>query len=839
MASTVSSANNNEPGPRAMVLVRQWSIIAACVTAWVAVLLLAWHWILPSHQRDIIENGWRLTRYLQAEAEREGPEHLQSMLVVLEQANPELLYATVQDRELVSIAHSNPARIGMQFPDPDSAACLRDGRTVEKLYIRDAQLPSSPFHGQRAIDLELPIRRNGAIVGLISTGWSLDRMERVLHQRMALLAGVSAVWLGVVAVAVWMMLRSVRHVRAARDQLIASEAQARRSEAQLRTAIDAMPFAVWTLRRDGSYGIQNRIAAEWWGRLTDGRPEQRALDERTLAIWAENNAKAWTGGLVDRESLIRTTAGERVIRDIVVPTRTDGDIDGLLGISLDLTEQRQVERQARQSEARFVAALRVAPDAIVLTRQRDGMILDVNAGFERISGWPRDQAIGRTVIELGFFPDSAARGQIHQRLEEAGGALPSEETRIPMRDGRVIDLLIAYCVIRDDEEPLLLSVSRDISDFKRTTDDLRRSHRFNQAILDASNALIVVMDPDSRIVSFNAGAEHLLGWPAAEVVGKPWELFVPHNQRAEVRRHIANSRVSRGAQVYEHEVMDRSGRRFWVAWASTAVIGTDPDKVELVVANGIDMTALHRSLEAAFASERDAVIGRMAGRVAHEVNNPLEAIKALIEPLKKRSEAAPKVLEGLDVIDRQVDRIAKLVRALLGLVRQRSVHRTVVKPSEIMTMVGDLFQPRFSQAGKTLNLEVPGDLPLATIDADQVQQVVINLLENALAAIPHGGSVWMRAVADGPWLEITVDDDGPGLAGDAERLFQPFVTTKPNGTGLGLSVARTICEAHQGIITGENRSPHGARFHLRLRTDLPKEPGQPGQASVSGGEVQV
>lgn len=221
---------------------------------------------------------------------------------------------------------------------------------------------------------------------------------------------------------------------------------------------------------------------------------------------------------------------------------------------------------------------------------------------------------------------------------------------------------------------------------------------------------------------------------------------------------------------------------------------------------------------ALFAAQNDAVLGRMAGRVAHEVNNPLEAIKIYIEPLRKRVQDRPEVDHGLEVIDQQVDRIARLVRGLLSFVRQRTLHRSSAQAGEVIQTVADLLQPRFAKAHKRLDVIVPV-LPCAGgIDVDGVQQVLINLLENALVAVPAGGWVRLEASCTGDgWLRIEVSDNGPGLGDDPEALFQPFVTTKAEGSGLGLTVARQICEAHGGWLKGTNRPGGGAVFDVALR----------------------
>jgi signal transduction histidine kinase len=231
-----------------------------------------------------------------------------------------------------------------------------------------------------------------------------------------------------------------------------------------------------------------------------------------------------------------------------------------------------------------------------------------------------------------------------------------------------------------------------------------------------------------------------------------------------------------------------------------------------------ELAELRRTEAALLAAESDAVIGRLAARVAHEVNNPLEAIKIYIEPLRSRVADRPEVDRGLQVIDQQVDRIARLVRGLLDFVRQRTLQRSNVQVCEVIRTVADLLQPRFTKHGKRLDVVMPDPPGRGAIDIDGVQQVLLNLLENALAAVPAGG--WVRLEVDGGgdgWLRLRLRDNGPGLGSDPESLFRPFVSTKADGTGLGLSVARRICEAHDGWLRGSNHPDGGAQFEVALR----------------------
>jgi signal transduction histidine kinase len=206
----------------------------------------------------------------------------------------------------------------------------------------------------------------------------------------------------------------------------------------------------------------------------------------------------------------------------------------------------------------------------------------------------------------------------------------------------------------------------------------------------------------------------------------------------------------------------------------------------------------------------------MAAVVAHEVNNPLAAIKAWLGLLRTDLAHLPEVGRNLELIGQQVDRIARTVRNLLGFARQRDASGMRVSTSLLIRTVVELFTGRMRTKGIILGLDVADDLPVIAGDVDQLQEVFINLLENACQALDAGRHVEVRASARTGMVEIAIADDGPGLGADAEKLFTPFYTTKVNGTGLGLIVARRICEVHGGSLVAENRISGGASFVVCL-----------------------
>lgn len=212
-----------------------------------------------------------------------------------------------------------------------------------------------------------------------------------------------------------------------------------------------------------------------------------------------------------------------------------------------------------------------------------------------------------------------------------------------------------------------------------------------------------------------------------------------------------------------------------------------------------------------------AAVGRLAGSVAHEVRNPLSALRGLVQFLAKGAEPGSRQSEMAGLAVSEVDRLERVVSGLLEYTRPRPPRLLPLDLAEsiqgTLSLVGD--DPRAQ--GVEIGLALPPDLPLVQADPDQVRQVLLNLLINALEALNGRGrlDITIRVEKRSIWVEVA--DDGPGLPpGQAEQVFDPFFSTRERGSGLGLAIARRIVEAHGGRIQAANREGGGALFSFSL-----------------------
>ena len=240
---------------------------------------------------------------------------------------------------------------------------------------------------------------------------------------------------------------------------------------------------------------------------------------------------------------------------------------------------------------------------------------------------------------------------------------------------------------------------------------------------------------------------------------------------------------------------------------------------------------IKRQQEQLFSQQREmmraghlAVAGQLAAGVAHEVRNPLATIKVLVEGALRARNAAPISREELTVIHGEIARLERIVQDYLDFARPPALNRCLGDLREVVDQAAALLEANARRQAVRLAIDYPEQPVWAKVDHDQVRAVLVNLLLNAMEAMPRGGDLNVGLVAKGQEVELTVTDTGSGFPPDIlKRLFTPFASGKPTGTGLGLCISKRIVEYHDGRITARNRAEGGAIVALTLPIARPEE----------------
>ncbi len=231
--------------------------------------------------------------------------------------------------------------------------------------------------------------------------------------------------------------------------------------------------------------------------------------------------------------------------------------------------------------------------------------------------------------------------------------------------------------------------------------------------------------------------------------------------------------------------------------------------------------------------DRLSALGALSAGMAHEIKNPLGSILGSIEILETQVPPGDERREFVEILRKEIERLSRIVSSHLDLARPATPQRGPHDLGEIARSVVDLARKQADRQGVSLTLDVVSDLPDVLVDGQLFRQAILNLVLNAIQALPDGGHVAVRVDRAGDRLRVIVEDDGPGLAEETlRRAFEPFFTTKEGGTGLGLSIAFQVADSHGGDLSAENRPRGGARFCLEVPAEV--EPATVTAAAAEG-----
>ena len=382
-----------------------------------------------------------------------------------------------------------------------------------------------------------------------------------------------------------------------------------------------------------------------------------------------------------------------------------------------------------------------------------------------------------------------------------GSAVGRMELEIRSRGGKVVQTLMSANPLFDDSGAVRGAVGAliDITERKRMEQILRQ----RADLLDLASEAIMVRDLNGTVQFWNSGAAALYGWSAEDALGKNLHQLL--NTQFPVPTQEIESIISEGKRWEGNLVQyTKDGREIVVACRK--ILQRDGSKPRVVLEICRDITAKLQAEEALRRSERLAAMGRMAGIVAHEINNPLESIVNLFYLLKKHPSLDQEARRYAITAEQELHRISHITRQTLSFYRESS-QPVAVSISALLDDILDL-QSRQLQANGIVVERRYGSGEIMQGFPVELRQVFLNLIANAIQAMPEGGCLRVhvrqsyRAATQSAGVRISILDTGSGIKpDDAKRLFEPFFTTKSaKGTGLGLWICKGIVEKYEGTI---------------------------------------
>jgi two-component system, LuxR family, sensor kinase FixL len=481
----------------------------------------------------------------------------------------------------------------------------------------------------------------------------------------------------------------------------------------------------------------------------------------------------------------------------------------------------------------FETVVAAASNGVLVINDR-GLISVFNSACERMFQYRREEALGHGMAMLlapPFREEYEQRQRHFQQTGEAATAGTGQELTGRRKDGSEFPIFMSLGEGIHKGKRMFVAVIQDLSGLQMERAVYAEQRAFLAAIVDSANDAIISKTLDGRVTTWNRAAERMFGYAAEEMVGTPVTRLFPDDLVDEERLIIEKLRQGVGIEHYETVRIRRDGSHLDVSVtvspirdSNGVVIGASTTIRDITDSKIAEARLQSLSSELSHVA-RVSEMGQVSAAIAHELNQPLTAVLNYTNVAKRHiastdPTAKSKAYEAVSKAGEQAVRCGQIIRRLRDFVEKRESSRSleninvITEDSLALGLIGS----------KSVNVKTTISLseftPLVLVDRVQIQQVLVNLLRNAVEAMDQSAKRQLTVVTDvtgGGAVRVTVADTGTGITPElAERLFRPFVTTKPDGMGIGLAISRSIIEAHGGRLTMMPNPGGGTVFQFTL-----------------------
>ena len=479
----------------------------------------------------------------------------------------------------------------------------------------------------------------------------------------------------------------------------------------------------------------------------------------------------------------------------------------------DISDRREAERRYRELFDNIQEGL--------FFTTPDGRFIEVNDALVRMLGYDSREELLQAEVPAQIYFSPQRRLELVRLMEEHGSLRNYHET-LRRKDGSLIHVLMNAFAVRDAQGQVtqFRGLMLDITDLKNFQSELQRERDFSSKILNNTQSLILVADTAGLISYANRRWYEAGGYEHHQLVGHPLSELIAPSRRDALQEALSSTISGHQIDNLELPVLRADGRTGQFS-VNLSPMRDDQSHVSSIVVVMTDVTDAAMLQAKLMHTEKMAAVGQLVSGVAHEVNNPLTAILGFADLMMENPELTESARKDLRVILQEAQRTKQIVQNLLSFARQVPPQRQAVQVNAILDRTLQLRAYDFSSHGVEVVEHFHGNLPEVIGDSHQLQQVFLNILNNAYDAVRETGRpprIEIVTSSVGGFAEVSFRDNGIGIT-HPDKIFDPFFTTKEvgKGTGLGLSICYGILREHGGeIFCHNNENGPGATFVVRL-----------------------
>ena len=524
----------------------------------------------------------------------------------------------------------------------------------------------------------------------------------------------------------------------------------------------------------------------------------------------------------------------------LIPVYENGRIGGVYDAFRNMTETVVGAQRLRDSEARIKLATEVAKLGVFVWDTIEDSWSWENDRMSEIFGRSREQGpvSGAEFLRDVVHPDyiDPFRQAVQRTLQQGEQFQFEGMIYLPDKTLRRIEIKGNLQPESRASKGRILSTIRDITEIRKTEEALLESAKHLgqlAAIVDSSDDVIVSKDLNGIVKSWNAAATRVFGYAAEEMIGQSILKLIPENLHSDEKTIIENIKAGRRVEHFDTIRLTKDGRLIDVSLTVSPIRDADG---RIIGASKIlrDISARKRMEQSLLQAEKIAATGRMAATIAHEINNPLEAVVNLLFLLRSMI-VDPEGINYLASAESELARVSHIARQTLGYYRENALASSA-NLCDIAEHAIAIYEPRCMAGGITLSKSLESRKRVA-LRRGEMMQVISNLIMNSIYAMPAGGTLSISVADTGAPSEgvvLTVADDGVGIPPEIlPRVFDAFFTTRSTvGTGIGLFIAKQFVEGHGGKIAVESSS-EPERHGTTVRVFLPLHTAHEASGTVS------